>query len=114
MTEYFDEPVDHLTDISATELAHIAELLSLIDEFLRHDRVPELLATYQRTTGCSHPGYDAAQLIDQISFTAHALRRHHGAPTSPRRRSPVLDDAHHDIGLFAVEGVEVVGESLPG
>ena len=60
--------------ISTDELVRIAELLATIDGFLRSHPVPELLARYVHDVGSDHPGYDAALLIDQISFTAHALR----------------------------------------
>jgi hypothetical protein len=61
------------TTVGADELARIAELLAIIDGFLR-SRVPELLAEHLHDIGVDHPGYDAALLIEQVSFTAHALR----------------------------------------
>ncbi len=60
----------------AEDLARIAELLASIDVFLRSRAVPDVLAQHLRDIGSDHPGYDAALLIDQISFTAHALRAH--------------------------------------
>jgi hypothetical protein len=62
------------TTVSADELTRIAELLAIIDGFLRSHQIPELLAQHLHDIGVDHPGYDAALLIDQISFTAHALR----------------------------------------
>lgn len=61
------------TTVGADELARIAELLAIIDGFLRSHLAPELLAEHLHDIGADHPGYDAALLIDQISFTAQAL-----------------------------------------
>jgi hypothetical protein len=46
-------------------------MLAILDQFLRSDRIPELLAAHLLTAGNDHPRYDAALLIDQLSFTAH-------------------------------------------
>lgn len=66
--------------ISADELARIAEYLAIVDEFLRSETIPEQFAEHLRATGLHDPSnpyrYDAAYLIDQISFTAHALHGH--------------------------------------
>jgi hypothetical protein len=62
------------TTVGTDELARIAELLAIIDGFLRSRPVPELLAEHLHDIGVDHPGYDAALLIEQVSFTAHALR----------------------------------------
>lgn len=62
------------TRIGVDELADITALLSVLDGFLRSPGIPELLAAHPHTTGVEHPRYDAALLIDQISFTAHALQ----------------------------------------
>ena len=91
MTENTDRPANDLVDISSDELDRVTELLTVLDEFLRSDGTAGLLAAYLRTTGCSHPGYDAALLIDQVSFTAHALRGHRGAAESRRRGIPAAD-----------------------
>jgi hypothetical protein len=68
--------------INAAQLARIAELLDILDGFLRHaDGVANRLADYLHATGRDRPqppdwaGYDANLLIDQVSFTAHALGR---------------------------------------
>jgi hypothetical protein len=64
--------------INANQLARIAELLDVLDGFLRHaNTVSNHLADYLHATGCGprdRAGYDANLLIDQVSFTAHALR----------------------------------------
>ena len=73
--------------INAAQLADIAELLDLLDGFLRHaDGIADRLADYLHATGRDHPqpphwaGYNANLLIDQVSFTAHALRAHRREP----------------------------------
>ena len=62
-------------------------LLDLLDGFLRHaDGIADHLADYLHATGRDHPqpphwaGYDANLLIDQVSFTTHALRVHRHKP----------------------------------
>jgi hypothetical protein len=78
--EMLDNPDQALTAINADQLADIAELLDIIDGFLRHAGIANRLADYLHTTGLDHPqpprwaGYNANLLIDQVSFTAHALR----------------------------------------
>jgi hypothetical protein len=79
---------DHATiPINATQLAHIAELLDILDGFLRHaDGIAERLADYLHATGRDQAqpptwaGYNANLLIDQVSFTAHSLRAHRREP----------------------------------
>lgn len=73
--------------INAAQLAHIAELLDILDGFLRHgDGIADHLADYLHTTGRDQPqpphwaGYNANLLIDQVSFTAHALRAYRQQP----------------------------------
>jgi hypothetical protein len=72
--------------ISSTQLADIAELLHIIDGFLRHAGISDHLADYLHTTGLDHPqlphqaGYNANLLIDQVSLNAHTLRTHHRKP----------------------------------
>ena len=73
--------------ISAAQLAHIAELLDILDGFLRcGDDIANRLAHYLHATGRGHPqppdwaGYTANLLIDQVSFTAHTLRAHRRKP----------------------------------
>lgn len=71
MTEDATQPGPSIT---SSDLTRIAELLAILDEALRSAPVPEVLTAHLRTIGSDHPGYDAALLIDQVSFTAHALR----------------------------------------
>ncbi len=73
--------------ISAAQLAHIAELLDILDGFLRRaDGIADQLADYLHATGRNHPqpphqaSYNANLLIDQVSFTAHSLRAHRREP----------------------------------
>jgi hypothetical protein len=73
--------------ISAAQLAHIAELLDILDGFLRRaDGIADRLADYLHATGRDQPqppdwaGYNADLLIDQVSFTAHNLRAHRRKP----------------------------------
>lgn len=74
MTENPDGSADNLTAISAGELARISEMLTILDSFLRSNSIAGLLTAHLRANGYDHPGYDAALLIDQISFSAQALR----------------------------------------
>ena len=76
-----------MTAINAAQLADIAELLDMLDGFLRRaDGIADRLADYLRATGRDHPqpphwaGYNANLLIDQVSFTAHALRTNRREP----------------------------------
>lgn len=81
-----DCPENDTTPINTHQLANIAELLALIDGFLRHtDTTADHLAQYLHTTRRNHQPpngarYDANLLIDQISFTAHSLRAHQRKP----------------------------------
>lgn len=75
------------TPINTAQLADIAELLGMLDGFLRYtDCIADHLANYLHTTGRDHPqpsnwaGYNANLLIDQVSFTAHSLRAHRRKP----------------------------------
>lgn len=62
--------------IPATELVELADLLAVVDEFLRaRGGVAELLADFHARRGESHPGFVANNLIDQVSLTAAALQR---------------------------------------
>lgn len=77
MTEDPHGPVeDDLAAVRDGELSNIAAALTILDEFLRSDSIAALLATHLRAAGHDHLGYDAALLIDQISFTAATLRSH--------------------------------------
>lgn len=82
-----DCPEQAIIEINANQLARIAELLNVLDGFLRSDNgVADRLADYLRVTGRDHPQpphwarYDTNLLIDQVSFTAHALRAHRQEP----------------------------------
>jgi hypothetical protein len=82
-----DCPDQAITAINAAQLADIAELLDLLDGFLRRaDSIADRLADYPHATGRDHPqpphwaGYNANLLIDQVSFTAHALRANRREP----------------------------------
>ena len=88
-----DCPAQATVEINATQLTRIAELLDLLDGFLRHtDGIADHLADYLHATGRDHPqpphgtAYNANLLIDQISFTAHALHANryskHPSPVS--------------------------------
>lgn len=73
--------------IPAAELAELADLLAVVDEFLRsRSGVAELLADFYTHRGQRNPGFVANNFIDQVSFTAAALHRHvheHAAGTGP-------------------------------
>jgi len=73
--------------INVEQLADIAELLDILDGFLRHtDGIADHLADYLHTTGRDQAqppnwaGYNANLLIDQVDFTAHSLRAHRRKP----------------------------------
>ncbi|MDY6869404.1 MAG: hypothetical protein SV966_02175 [Actinomycetota bacterium] len=82
------QPISHnseqaTTPINTSQLADIAELLDILDGFLRHgDDIADRLADYLQTTGRDHPqppdgaSYNANLIIDQVSFTARSLRVH--------------------------------------
>ncbi|UQX09454.1 hypothetical protein [Candidatus Mycobacterium methanotrophicum] len=85
--DMLDCPDQDAVEINATQLARIAELLDTLDGFLCHaDGVADRLADYLRATGRDRAqpphgaSYDANLLIDQVSFTAHALRAHRQQP----------------------------------
>ena len=84
-TTLLDCPENDTTPINTHQLANIAELLTLLDGFLRHtDIIADHLAHYLHATRRNQPPnrarYDANLLIDQISFTAHSLRAHQREP----------------------------------
>lgn len=68
------DPDQQDAPISTDELADIADMLAIIDVFLRSHPIPDLLAKHLCDAGFNHSGYDAALLIDRISFTARAMR----------------------------------------
>lgn len=86
------QPISHngqqaTTTINTAQLADIAELLDILDGFLRNaDDIADRLTDYLHTTGRDQPqlpdgaSYNANLLIDQLSFTAHALRAHRREP----------------------------------
>jgi len=82
--DVLDCPDQATVEINAAQLARIAELFDTLDGFLRRaDGVADRLADYLHDTRHNHPyrtGYDANLLIDQVSFTAHALRAHRQQP----------------------------------
>jgi hypothetical protein len=87
--DILDCPDQATIEINAAQLARIADLFDILDGFLRHgDGVAYRLADYLHATGRDRPqppdwaGYDANLLIDQVSFTAHALRANR--PTTAR------------------------------
>ena len=79
-------PQQTTVEINANQLARIAELLDLLDGFLRHAGIADHLADYLHATRRNHPqpphqaSYNANLLIDQVSFTAHTLRANHREP----------------------------------
>ena len=80
-----DCPEQATVEINAAQLAHIAELFDTLDGFLRRaDGIAGRLADYLHTARHNHPHrggyYDANLLIDQVSFTAHALRAYRQQP----------------------------------
>jgi hypothetical protein len=58
---------------------NLAELLTVLDEFLRCRELPvaELLATFLESRGSAHPAFHANNLIDQLSFTAATIYTEH-------------------------------------
>jgi hypothetical protein len=87
------DPDQSTIPTDAAQLAHIAELLDILDGFPGHaDYIADRLADYLHATGRNHPQhpdrYDANLLIDQASFTAHSLRGHRRQPNGSRSASP--------------------------
>jgi hypothetical protein len=78
--DMLDCPDQATVAINANQLARIAELLVLLDGFLRSDNgIADRLADHLHLARGHHPhhsGYDANLLIDQVSFTAHNLATH--------------------------------------
>jgi hypothetical protein len=81
------DPDQTVIPINAAQLAYIAELLDILDGFLRRaDGITDDLADYLHATGRDQPqppnwaGYNANLLIDQVSLTAHSLRAHRRKP----------------------------------
>lgn len=66
--------------VPAAELADLAELLGIVDEFLRcGNGAAGLLGDFYARRGEPHPGFLANNLIDAVSFTAATLHRHRNA-----------------------------------
>lgn len=64
--------------ISATRLGELGDLLGVLDEFLRgSDGVADRLVDFYADRGHRCPGFAANNLLDQVSFTAAALRHQH-------------------------------------
>lgn len=72
-------PTRHTTADSITltvsQLQIISGVLTDLDEFLRdHPGALDALGYFLLARGHSHPRFDAANLVDQVSFTAAWLR----------------------------------------
>jgi hypothetical protein len=69
------------TAINTAQLADIAELLDILDGFLRHaDDIADRLAGRDRPQPPDGASYSANLLIDQVSFNAHSLHVHRREP----------------------------------
>jgi hypothetical protein len=81
-----DRPDTATATVNADQLQTIAELLDVIDGFLRSDNIAELLTAYLHSTGADQPrpphgaSYTTDLLIDPISFNAHHMRNRHEEP----------------------------------
>lgn len=86
ITDTTDQSEEIAMNISIDQLRDIADLLDIIDGFLRSDTIAEHLTDYLHATGADQPrlphgaSYTTGPLIDQISFTAHHLRAHQRKP----------------------------------
>lgn len=86
ITDATDQSEESAMNISIDQLRDIADLLDIIDGFLRSDTIADHLTDYLHATGADHapqphgPSYTTGPLIDQISFTAHHLRAHQRKP----------------------------------
>lgn len=69
-----------MTGSDAARLAEPAGTLTEVDEFLRSPLGHAALRAWYAAAGSTAPGYDAALLIDQVSFAAAT------PPTHPTRR----------------------------
>lgn len=73
-----DCPEQATIAIGVTALARAADLLDLLDGFLRSGNVADNLRDYLDTTKTDHPnraGYDTNLVIDLVGLTAHNLRQ---------------------------------------
>jgi hypothetical protein len=69
--------------LPAASAAELAALLGTLDEFLRSSpRVADDLARFLSSRGARFPGFDACNLIDELSFTALSFRRLAAGPAS--------------------------------
>jgi hypothetical protein len=61
--------------LTAPEAASLAALLTTIDEFLRSSPAATAgLAEFLRARGAGSPGFEACNLVDELSFTALGYR----------------------------------------
>jgi hypothetical protein len=69
--------------LSPACVAELAAPLSTLDEFLRSSpRVAGDLAGFLSSRGARFPGFDACNLIDELSFAALSFRRLAAGPAS--------------------------------
>ncbi|KXF55745.1 hypothetical protein AXA44_36510 [Rhodococcus sp. SC4] len=62
---------------------NLAELLTVLDEFLRCRELPIAeLAKFLESRGSVHPAFHANNLIDHLSFTAARIATTHGGKQS--------------------------------
>lgn len=61
-------------DTTSADLTELCRLLTAIDLFLRSPGQPERLTAHLADLGTPRPAFQAANLIDEISFTALYLR----------------------------------------
>jgi hypothetical protein len=75
------QPISHngqqaITPINTARLADIAELLDILDGFLRHaDDIADRLADYLHTTGRDHPNPRSDHHHHRLSITVRLDRR---------------------------------------
>lgn len=71
------------TWLTSAMMTHLADLLTVLDQFLRSSQeVTALLERFLTERANQHPGYHASLLIDWTSFTAASHRRLAGHKTS--------------------------------
>ena len=77
--------------LTTAEAASLTALLTTIDEFLRSSpAVTADLAEFLRTRGARFPGFEACNLIDELSFPALGYRNRlaGGDGTGPDQETP--------------------------
>ncbi|WP_330256888.1 hypothetical protein OG874_21395 [Nocardia sp. NBC_00565] len=59
---------------------HLTDLLTVLDDFLRCPDLPvfDLLTEFMNLRGSRHAGFDACNLVDDLSFTAYHYRNDAG------------------------------------